>query len=346
MNAEDLITLNEEIANMSRAGLPLDRGLAALAREMNRGKLKRVTSALADDLRAGHTLPQALTRRRGQVPPFYAGLVAAGARTGRIGDVLRTLTVYARTISNLRSLIVEAFFYPVTVLVFAFSLLVLLGYFILPQFDELFKDFGLRLPLVTELVLGIGRHPFQLVVLPTLGTALGLTLFRLFLRATPSGRRLWAHLVYAVPVVGTLIRAARLAAFTELLAILVDNELPLPEAFQLAGEACSEPIMAGAARQVSEELSHGKPLGEVLQGRGLVPEFVSWQAGWGERRGTLGATLHQVAEMYRRQVEMRAALLRSVLPPFLVIFTAGLFIGAFVFAIMVPMYKLLEGLAK
>ena len=46
MNAEDLITLNEEIAGMARAGLPLDQGLAALAKEMGKGRLQRVTAAM------------------------------------------------------------------------------------------------------------------------------------------------------------------------------------------------------------------------------------------------------------------------------------------------------------
>ena len=54
MNNDDLITLNEEIAGMARAGLPLDQGLAALAREMGRGRLQQVTANLAADLQAGH----------------------------------------------------------------------------------------------------------------------------------------------------------------------------------------------------------------------------------------------------------------------------------------------------
>src|SRR5205814_6446812 len=91
MTPDDLIALNEEIAGMARAGLPLDRGLAALAKEMGRGRLQQVTAALAQALRAGQTLPQALERQAGRVPPFYAGLVAAGVRTGRICGVLATL---------------------------------------------------------------------------------------------------------------------------------------------------------------------------------------------------------------------------------------------------------------
>jgi type II secretory pathway component PulF len=50
--------------------------------------------------------------------------------------------------------------------------------------------------------------------------------------------------------------------------------------------------------------------------------------------------------MYRRQVEVRAGLLRSVLPPFLIVSTVGVLIAAFVFAVMLPLIKLLEGLSK
>src|SRR3954465_11575786 len=118
MKAEELIALNEEIAGMARAGLPLDQGLAALAREMGKGRLQRVTAQLADDLRAGCTLPQALERQRGRVPPYYAALVTAGIRSGRVSEVLATLTVYARSLAELRSTIVSAIFYPAVVLAF------------------------------------------------------------------------------------------------------------------------------------------------------------------------------------------------------------------------------------
>src|SRR5260370_42099558 len=112
MKTEDLIALNEEIAGMARAGLPLVQGLSALAREMGSGKLQRVTKKLADDLQAGQPLPEALEKQAAQVPPFYAALVSVGVRTGRISDVLATLTIYARTLANVRAMIIDAFFYP------------------------------------------------------------------------------------------------------------------------------------------------------------------------------------------------------------------------------------------
>src|SRR5260370_36890036 len=143
MNADDLVALNEETAGMARAGLPLDQGLAALAREMGKGQLRSVTSAIAADLREGKTLPEALERQSGRVPPFYSGLVAAGVRSGRVGEVLATLTVYARTIADLRWIVADALFYPSIVLFFAFFLFGFLCYYILPPFVDIFPCFGI-----------------------------------------------------------------------------------------------------------------------------------------------------------------------------------------------------------
>jgi general secretion pathway protein F len=331
---------------MARAGLPLDQGLAALAREMGGGRLRQATEEIAADLRAGHTLPQALERQSGRVPSFYAALVAAGVRSGRVGEVLATLTVYARTIAELRATIVGALCYPAIVVILSFGLFAFVACFILPQYEQILTEFGLKAPLATELVLALARRPVEFLLVPP-AIVLGiLLLLYVSLRLSPGGRLLWARFVYALPLIGTLVRAARLAAFADLLGILIDNGLPLPEAYQLAGASSSDPLVASATPAVEAALREGQPLGSALRERHLLPELVVWMIGLGEQRGTLGPALHQAAEVYRRQVEMRAALLRTVLPPFVIILTAGVIVILFVLTVMLPMFTVLEGLSK
>src|SRR5262245_3207317 len=108
LSADDLATLNEEIAAMARAGLPLDQGLAHLAKELRTGRLQKLAAQLAEDMTRGKTLPDALAAQKEKLPPFYVGLVTAGIRSGRLGDVLATLTAYARTISELRATVINA----------------------------------------------------------------------------------------------------------------------------------------------------------------------------------------------------------------------------------------------
>lgn len=345
LSADDLITLNEEIASMARAGLPLDQGLATLAREMRSGRLRQATAEVAADLAAGLTLDEALRRQAGRVPEFYSSLVSAGVRTGRLAEVLATLTVYARTIADMRSTVIGAVFYPAVVLVFAFALFAFMCGFIMPQFERIFRDFGLKLPVITQAAMQIGRYPGPVLVVAPSAVILGLVLARFSLRGTDAGRRAWARVLYAMPLVGTLIRSSRLAAFTDLLAILVEHALPLADAFRLAGHASSDPIMAQAARLVEQDLRDGATLGDSMRRRHLVPELIAWMTALGERRGRLAPSLRQAAEVYRRQAEMRALLLRTVLPPFLILTTAALIVGFFVFAMLMPLVKLIGELA-
>lgn len=346
MTADDLTALNDQIAAMARAGLPLDQGLESLAQEMGRGRLRAVTEALASDLRAGHPLPEALARQEGRVPPYYANLVTAGVQTGRLPEVLTTLTTYARSVATTRSIVSEALFYPAVVLVVGFALFGTLAFLILPQFDQIFRDFGLQLPFVTRVVIAFGRNPVELILVPAAVLVGGVILGWVVTRLTGRGRRAWARAVYFVPLVGSLIRAARLAAFTELLGMLVEYGVPLPTAFRLAGAAASDPLMRERAGEVERRLNQGQPLAEALGGRGLVPRWVAWLAAAGEQRGGLAPALREVAAVYRRQVETRATVLRTVLPPFVVIATAGALTGFFAVAVMLPLLKLLEGLSK
>jgi len=346
MNPDDLIALNEQIAGMARAGLPLDQGLDGLARDMGRGRLRRVTQALADDLRAGHPLPEALERLKGQIPPYYASLVTAGIRTGRLPEVLSTLTAYARTISATRTVVIDALFYPAVILALGLGLFILLAVFVLPQFEQVFNDFGMKLPWITECVLSIARDPVENVLRPLAIFGGGVLVAWALFYWTTAGRRARLWLVYRIPLVGTLIRAARMTAFTELLALLVEHEVPLLEAFRLAGQASSDPFMARKVERVHELLSRGVPLAEAFRGRGLVPEWIAWMTGAGEQRGGLAEALRHIAGVYRRQVESRASLLRSILPPIIVLATAGILIFVFAVAMLLPLIKLLEGLSK
>src|SRR5207244_4105528 len=151
---------------------------------------------------------------------FYAGLVEAAVRSGRVAEVLATLTEYARTVAGLRATIVDAALYPAVVLVFAVALLsVVIGYLV-PHYGDIYREFDMTLPAVTEGVLAVCRRPGAFLVAPILAALGVLVLTRAALGGTDRGRCLWARAVYALPIVGGLIRAARLAAFPDLLAIL------------------------------------------------------------------------------------------------------------------------------
>lgn len=346
MTAEELAALNEQIAGMAQAGLPLDQGLTALSKEMGRGRLKKVTAALGQDLRNGETLPAALEKRQSELPPYYAGLATAGIRSGQLPEVLYTLTRYARNIASTRAIVVDSIVYPLIVILFAVCTFFFLCLVVVPLVSDVLVEFRIPLPLPTRWVVQLSRQPLHLVLIPIVVMIVALVIAYYFMTRSLSGRRIWTRIIYATPLIGTMVRSSRLAAFVDLLSVLVKYQVPLPEAMQLAGDASSDPFLAEQARDVRTRLEHGATLGEALTARHLLPNWLAWMAKSGDQRNDLAPTLEQVGVVYRKHVEARAGVLRQTLPSIIIIFTAGVLTTGFLITVALPFVNLLEGLAK
>ena len=99
---DQLLALNEEIAALVRAGVPLDRGLLDAGRDV-RGQLGRIAGALGRRLGRGESLVAALGAERKAIPPLYRAVVEAGTRAGRLPVALEGMARYVRGYSEARA---------------------------------------------------------------------------------------------------------------------------------------------------------------------------------------------------------------------------------------------------
>ena len=345
LSTEDLITLGEELAGMSRAGLPLDRALAEMSRELRRGRLKHVMEQIVADLRGGKTLGEAIGQRKGALPPLFAAAVTAGVRIGRLPEVLATLNSYARTMADLRTMVAGALYYPLILMLLGLGLFLFVALTVAPTFQVIFDDFRIPMPAITQIALLLCAHPFLYVVAPIAWIVGGVFFFWLITRGTPVGRRLFNRLAYSLPLWGVLLRSVRMASFSELLALLIEYEVPLPEAISLAGRSTTDPGLARACAEVEQELRQGESFSVALDRQRAVPAMFTWMVAVGEPRGMLTGSLRQLGEIYRRRTVLRANLLSSILPPFLVVVVGFGVVGFLVLAFLLPLITLITELA-
>jgi general secretion pathway protein F len=80
---DQLLALNAEIAALTRAGVPLERGLLIASREL-RGRLGKIAGTLGRRLSRGEGLVEALEGEGRSIPPLYRAVVEAGARSGQL----------------------------------------------------------------------------------------------------------------------------------------------------------------------------------------------------------------------------------------------------------------------
>jgi len=76
---DQLIALNDEIAALIRAGVPLDRGLRSLGQDLP-GRLGRFATQLSAQLARGESLTDALAEPKAKLPRLYRAVIEAAGQ--------------------------------------------------------------------------------------------------------------------------------------------------------------------------------------------------------------------------------------------------------------------------
>ncbi|MEX2122044.1 MAG: type II secretion system F family protein [Pirellulales bacterium] len=341
---DDLIALNDEIAALVRAGVPLERGLVEAGPDLP-GRLRRMTNELGRRLAQGETLAEALAGQRGRFPPLYAAVVEAGLRSGRLPAALESVAASARRIGELRRVSAAALVYPLIVVSLAYGLSLAFIIEFAPRMAGLFESFAApSAPWMHYLARAGASAAWWGPALPAL------VLGALLAWWLGSGRSLlvqphWARRTLGwIPGVGGLLSDSQTAMFTELAALLVEHETPLGEALVLAADATGSSSVQAEAQKMAGAIERGDSLDACWAGSPSLPPLACWLIARGHQSGTLCAALHHTAEIYRERARERAEATQLLLPVILTVGIAGSATLAYALLVFLPWTSLLRSI--
>ncbi|HTI51036.1 MAG TPA: type II secretion system F family protein [Planctomycetaceae bacterium] len=300
VSLEQLVALNDEIAALVRAGVPLELGLRELGGEAG-GALGEISTTLAARMQAGISLPEALRADEGRFPPVYRTIVEAGLRAGKLSAALEAMSNFARELTELRRQIGAALVYPLIVFALAYGLFLVFTVDLVERFREAYETFRLPLHGALAVLVWLAERVDSWWWVPPALVA-GLIVWWLstggahVLSFTGSARPLaW------LPGLGKIGRYFQYANFAELLALLVEHQVPLPEGLRLAADAtCDLPLRQAAGRMAAyiEQGGTSPPTGTAATELPPFLDWVLWQAARGANPVRL---LRHAAGIYRRR---------------------------------------------
>jgi len=339
---DDLVALNDEIAALARAGVPLSGGLAALGGDMP-GRLGALSSVIAKRLEAGQSLPDALAGEATRLPSVYRAVVEAGLRAGRLPAALEGLARLLRQARDLRRAVLAGLIYPALVVTVAWVFFVLFVVWIAPRWSESFKAFGVN---DYGLLAALARAGPSATWWGTLAPAAVLVILAIWWycsgRASLVAPRGPVAVLGFVPWFGPMLRAARRAVLVDVLAMLVEQDVPLEEGLSLAAESTGDRRLAHSVGQLARRMRLGEPPDAAAMRAAGLPALVSWAIAAGRRRGQLAASLRQAGRTYHRRAEHAAWFVRSFVPVLLGVAAGGLVVLLYALILFVPYTTMLR----
>ncbi|HSW46212.1 MAG TPA: type II secretion system F family protein [Phycisphaerae bacterium] len=343
IGADDLIFLNEQIASLAQAGIALDEGLAQLARDLESQRLKRWILDLVEDLRRGTPIDRAVAARQQGLPILYSRVIRAGVQSGQLAATLLNLNQHLRLMGDTRRIFWELATYPLVVVVIALGVLSLFFTLIVPQFADIFRDFGTTLPSLTMLLINISFIYPQLL----LGAAIVLALIALLwrsIRYSASGRMLREGLLLRLPLFGILTRSSLIARFLRMISMAVNTGLPMPEAIRLSAEATGSNLLTHDADRLAAEVERGESIFVANQSCNLIPPLFGFCVQVASGRDSLPIAVGQLARAYENRAFHALAVIRVALYPILIILLAFV-LGICVIGMFLPLITLVNSVS-
>jgi general secretion pathway protein F len=339
--ARDLLTFTQQLSTLVEAGIPLDRALGILGDLSVSPRLRQIIQDVTQSVRTGSTLADALSRHHPR--PFsrlYINTVRAGEKGGVLEASLKRLAEHLEATRELRDAVASAVVYPAFVFSVGIAAVIFLMTFVLPRFAVIFGDLGQKLPLPTQILLGMSEALVSYWWVLALAALAAVLAWNVVTRSE-GGRLLVDRWMLGVPLVGPIIRKLEVGRFARTLGTLLQSGVPLLTALGVAREVSDNRVVALALGGVQEGAKRGDGLARPMAESGAFPPLAIHMVRVGEETGRLEEMLGRVAGAYESEIKVSLRRFISLLEP-VIILLVGLVVLGIVLSILLAILSINE----
>ncbi len=353
-----LITqFTRQLSTLQDAGLPILRSIRILEQQQKPGVMRLVLRETADDIEGGMTLSESLARHPKAFDRLYTNMVAAGEAGGVLDVILQRLADFMESAQRLKRQVVGAMIYPIVVVGFATFIVTGIMVFVVPRFQEIFKDFGTELPGMTMMLLnisnwvigkqdsGVGKmvDAFPGWVLIVFSPLILFLMVKL-IKQSQAGRYALDLILLKIPIMGAILGKTAVARFTRTLGTLINAGVPILEAITITKETSGSEVFRRALGTIHDAIREGESFANPLRSAKVVDGIVVNMVDVGEETGDLDRMLLKVADNYDEEVEVLVSGLVSLLEPIMVVVLGGI-VMFIVLALFLPLVTLINSVS-
>ena len=336
-----ITVMARQLATMVSSGLSLLRSLYILEEQAQDRKLKRTLVAVREDIEAGFSLSQSLGKHPKVFNELFISMVRAGETGGALEETLERAAVQMEKDDHLKRTVKAAMVYPVMIGIFA--LLTLLGMilFIIPIFENMYKDLGGKLPPLTQVMIDLSkalRTYWWAMILAPFGLVFGVKKWK----RSDLGQRQWDTIKLRAPMkIGDIVRKIAVARFSRTLGTLTASGVPILQSLEITARTAGNRVISDPMEDVIEKVRQGSPIAPPLAKTGVFPGMMTQMVAVGEETGAMDRMLMKLADFYEDEVESALKAITSIIEPIMMIFV-GAMVGLVVLAMYMPLFKIFD----
>ena len=334
---QDLINFCFHLEQLANAGVPVVEGLVDLRDSVENPRFREVVSGMLESIEGGRNLSQALAEYPEVFGKVFVSLVRSGEQTGRLGDVLKSLTESLKWEDELaaqtRKLLIYPAFVGGIVLLVTFFLMI----YLVPQMTGFIRNMGQEIPLQTRILIHVSdffvNYWWAVLAAPFIAW-FGV---KYAAQSNPAVAYTLDRYKIGMPLVGPILKKIVLSRFAASFAMMYASGITVLDAIRSSEELVGNRPVEYALRTAGQQIAEGKNLTVAFQDAGLFPPLVIRMLRIGENTGALDTALLNVSYFFNREVKEAIGRLQAMIEPAMTL-VLGLILGWVMLSVLGPVY--------
>ncbi len=334
----DIVNFTRQLATMVVAGLSIPDSLNILHKQTPNAVFARVLSDIERAIVGGGNFGDALSKYPQYFSPIYISLIRAGEASGMLDKVLAQLADTLEAQREFRGKVIGALIYPIIIVVGMVAVVAVMMVVVMPKLTDLYKDFGIELPLTTKLLIAFSNfiiHYWWIVILIAVGSIYGFSRWK----KTEVGSYVLDSLILKIPLFGELQKKAILVEFTRILAMLLSAGIHILDALKILKGSLNNVLFRNALDDISKRVEKGFQLADTFAAHKEFPPIVSQMLKVGEETGKIDETLLKLSKYFQTETEQMVKGLTTAIEPIIMV-VLGVGVGFIVLSVITPIYNL------
>lgn len=326
-----------ELSVLLKAGVGLKETLELIHKSLKKKQAKDILEGLSNQIVSGMSLSEAFEQST-HFSSYEYHSIRIGEETGTLDRVFEQLgSFFIRKNEQHRNLI-SALTYPIIILCTAILVVIFMLNFVVPMFQDIFRQQKVELPGITKLIIGASEF------LQQNGLMLLLMFIALLVSQSYFNKKQWfkkykAKLQLKIPFFGNFIKTIYLAQFTQAVALLTASKVPMLNSIQLVGKMIDFYPLQFALKSVEDNLFKGESLSKSLEEHAFFDPKMVALVKVAEETNQNEYIFQRLNDQYNTQIQQQSKLFSTVLEP-LIIIVIGALVGVILIAMYLPMFKL------
>lgn len=325
-----------QLSTLVDVGIPLLKCLQILHQRTSNLKLQAVIHRISQEIEQGTAFSAALEKFPNIFSPFFVNMTKVAEKGGSLDEALKVVADVLEKEETMKQKVRDALFYPLITLGVGALVIIILLLGILPMFGDLYARNDFDLPLVTKILIGLGK-PATLSIIVLL--IIGVVAFMAWYSRTHESKAFYDRTKLKIPIFGEFFMKLYVARFARNFGTLIQGGVPMLQALDVVKETSENSVVAEAIERTIKHVEGGGRLEQPLREAEVFPDVVVDMIATGEEAGKLDLMLFKIAELYDGEIERTINTLAASLQPILIVILGVM--TAFIAAAMFwPYFKL------